>query len=97
MRDEHRKANLWPWWSATLLLLLSLYVGGYFGLSKSFTSSPPAAGRPMLRTFQSQSFCTIFWAGAWLESKVRRKQIWLGEVIPGPSADTFRQHSQLKP
>jgi hypothetical protein len=80
-----------------LFVLLSLYVVGYFALSKLHRPSSPAPDHPMLRTFRSQYVCTIFWPATWVESKVRGEQIWLGELIPGPSADRFKQHSQLKP
>ena len=95
MSDEHHKPNGWPWAVVVLFLPLALYTGGYFLLSKTYTSSPP--GRPMLRVFQSQVAYMIYRPAAWLESKTRGQPIAVGDAMPGSAGKQFRQLNQFEP
>jgi hypothetical protein len=96
MSDEQGKANLWPWWSAALFLLLALYIGGYFVLSRTPRSG---AGGPKVRMFHSQSVCTIYCPLGLLERTirhVRHERFFLAYLEPG-SVNRLKMHSAFKP
>jgi drug/metabolite transporter (DMT)-like permease len=78
MSDEHHKANLWLWGSAPLLALPALYVGGYFALGES-----TGTGGATVRSYRSSAIAFAYAPLAWLESKVRRRDVFLG--MPGRS------------
>jgi hypothetical protein len=77
MSDEHRRANLWLWGpSVPLALLLVLYVGGYFVLGES-----TGTGGAIVRSYRSSNIASAYAPLGWLESKVRRRDVFL--AMPG--------------
>jgi hypothetical protein len=70
--------NALLWVVGPLCLLIVLYVGGYFVLGES-TGAPGVT----VRSFRSSAAAFAYFHLAWLELKIRRRDVYLG--MPGRS------------
>ncbi len=78
MNDAGDKMNALFWIGGPLSLLIVLYVSGYLVLGES-------AGTPgvTVRSFRSSTIAFAYFHFAWLESKIRHRNVYLG--MPGRS------------
>jgi hypothetical protein len=92
MRDEpmsgepkdgrtHKRSVLFTWALRTPLLLLVLYVGAYFGLSERISSAGPMLSSPkgILRRYPVPGLHYVFVPAAWVEAKVKRHHVSVGD------------------
>src|SRR5688572_18411392 len=76
---SERKLNGWRWGlAAALLMLLAVYVGGYFALSRAEDVDETVFGPMCVRVFNSDSVCHMYRPLGWCECQARRKVVWHG-------------------
>src|SRR5262245_7738527 len=80
MSDEPKERKSFAWTLAvSMVLLLSMYVGGYFVLSKVDDVNDPST---VNRHFGSRGVAQFFTPLGWIECKVRDKYVYLCRIRP---------------
>jgi hypothetical protein len=81
MSDEPKKrSGGWIWGPAALIVLLAVYVGGYFVLCDEYSFMLATASR----SYRSSTVAFAYVPLAWLNAKLWRHDVVL--EMPGPSA-----------
>lgn len=74
-RSHRLSAPIW----VGVILVLTLYIGGYFGLGNPWRPGPPgAANRLRMRVFGSAALAAVYQPAAWVESRVRGYSVTAG-------------------